>query len=76
MSNQFKLDIGCGRYIYPGMTIRIGRFSEIFWIVNFGWFTFAGNRPICGWFLVNKNDSTDVRPIQLTDLNDIYLIEC
>lgn len=29
---------------------------------------------VCGWYLTNL-ESSDIKPLQLTDLDDIYLIE-
>lgn len=61
--------------LVPECKIRIGRFNTITWIVRHGWYSFSGNRPFCGWHLVNQDDPNDVRPLQLPDLADIYLIE-
>ena len=70
-----KLTIYDGRCLTPGCIVKIGRFSSIRWIVQFGWFSFAGNRAICGWYLINADAPTDVRPLQQIDLDDIYFIE-
>jgi len=60
-------------YIKPGNVIRLGRFDSREWVVHFGWYEFGGNRPVCGWYLTTDNGLT-VKPIQLPDLDDIYLI--
>lgn len=61
-------------YLYPGCKVKLGRFEEQVWIVNFGWFSYSGNRPFCGWFLVAE-DGSETKPLQLPDLDDIYMIE-
>lgn len=58
----------------PGCLVKLGRFESDTWLVNFGWYSFGGNRPVCGWYLTKDNGLT-VKPLQLPDLDDIYLIE-
>ena len=65
--------LGSNIDLYPGDIIRIGRFELVSWIVQYGWYTWGGNRPVCGWSL--RDTSTgDVKPLQETDLIDIYLV--
>ena len=59
--------------IMPGNIVRLGRFSDKDWTVCFGWYEFGGNRPVCGWYLTSDGGLT-VKPLQLPDLDDIYLI--
>ena len=61
--------------IYPGDVVILGRFSTIRWKVKFGWFSYEGNRKICGWYLVKLDDCHTVKPIQETDLYDIYTVQ-
>lgn len=58
-----------------GCKIRLGRFSSTVWLVSHGWYSWGGNRPTCGWYLTNANDSSQVKPLQKPDLDDIYLVE-
>lgn len=68
----------------PGYKIRLGRFESDIWIVSYGWYTWGGNRPVCGWYLTRCEMSTSnctieqnqcIKPLQLTDLYDIYMVE-
>ncbi len=65
----------------PGSRVKLGRFDSTYWEVSYGWYTWGGNRPVCGWYLINDDITakstthTCVKPLQLTDLDDIYLIE-
>lgn len=61
--------------IKPGNIVQLGRFSTQKWVVRYGWFSFEGNRSMCMWYLENLKDSTIQKPLQNTDLYDIYLIE-
>lgn len=61
--------------IYPGNVVVLGRFSSIKWKVGFGWFSYEGNRKICGWYLTQLEDPNKIKPIQETDLYDIYTLE-
>ena len=63
-----------GIILSPGDTVRIGRMSEIEWTVNYGWYTYGGNRPQCGWFLKNKCIPNMIKPLHLTDVYDIYML--
>lgn len=63
------------RVLHPRDRVRLGRFSSETWIVGYGWFTFGGNRPFCGWYLVSETKNSQVKPLQLPDLDDIYLIQ-
>ena len=58
-----------------GDIIKLGRFDDESWVVHFGWFSFGGNRPICGWYLSSCINEERVKPLSLTDIDDIYLIE-
>lgn len=62
-------------YIHPGCRVKLGRFESAVWRVAFGWFSWGGNRRMCGWYLVNFHDPSEVKPLYETDLDDIYLIE-
>lgn len=64
----------CKLCIQPGCCVKIGRFDSDIWKVRYGWYTWGGNRPVCGWYL-NKLDTETIKPLQLPDLDDIYMIE-
>ena len=55
-------------------TVKLGRFDSASWVVNYGWYAWGGNRPVCGWYLTNTI-SREIKPLQYTDLEDIYIIE-
>ena len=59
----------------PGCRVKLGRFATEIWIVAYGWYAWGGNREVCGWYLVNKFFPKDIKPLQKTDLDDIYLVE-
>ena len=74
MNNQLKLQIpGTCEYIFPGCRIRLHRFDTSTWIVQHGWFEFDGNRPFCGWYLVDPEHGI-IKPLLKTDMDDIYLV--
>lgn len=60
--------------IYPGSIVRLGRFSSEQWRADIGWYTWGGNRPVCGWYLTSLATGV-VKPLQLTDLDDMYTVE-
>lgn len=55
--------------------VKLGRFDTVMWRVMHGWYSWGGNRPVCGWYLINIENPKDVKPLQLTDLDDIYILE-
>ena len=62
--------------IHPGDIVKLERFSNQLWEVDHGWFSFGGNRPFCGWYLkANIEDEYVEKPIQMTDLEDIYVVK-
>lgn len=61
--------------IYPGDVIKLGRFDNEEWIVGCGWYSCNGNRPTNGWYLTSKALAGKIKPLNQSDLNDIYLIE-
>lgn len=76
MCSCLKLNIpGCDSELVPGCKVKLGRFETKLWVVNHGWYTWGGNRPFCGWYLTNVENPEEVKPLQLPDLDDIYLIE-
>lgn len=62
----------------PGCKVQLGRFDKLRWVVNHGWYTWGGNRPVCGWYLTSENIDNSgkgtVKPLQLPDLDDIYVL--
>lgn len=54
--------------------VRLSRFNSEEWRLLHGWYTWGGNRPFCGWYVVSLTDPNRVKPIQLPDLYDIYMI--
>lgn len=59
----------------PNCKVKLGRFDTVIWKVVYGWYAFAGNRETCGWFLINNDDPSMIKPLSKPDLDDIYLIE-
>jgi len=74
MDNYSLYIPNCQQAIHPGDIVRLHRFETIEWRVGFGWYTFGGNRPFCGWYL-SKDGGLTVKPLQLPDLDDIYIIK-
>lgn len=62
-------------YLTIGCKVKLGRFETNRWVVNHGWYSWGGNRPVCGWYLTSDDESQLVKPLQLTDLDDIYILE-
>lgn len=60
--------------LQEGDTVKLGRFQAETWLVHYGWYAWGGNRPVCGWYLSNTL-TQEVKPLQYTDLEDIYVIE-
>ena len=60
-------------YLVPGNKVKLHRFDAQIWIVRFGWYSFGGNRAVCGWYL-QKEFESEVKPIFQIDLDDIYVI--
>ena len=61
--------------IYPGDVIKLNRFDDEEWIVGCGWYSCNGNRPTNGWYLTSKELAGKIKPLNQSDLDDIYLIE-
>lgn len=75
-SDELHIDIpGTPHSIYQGDIVRLGRFELDEWVVCYGWFSWGGNRPWCGWYLMKTNDPDIIKPLQLPDLDDIYVIK-
>lgn len=60
--------------IRPNDKVKLGRFDQDIWVVGYGWYTWGGNRPVCGWYL-SSDITGQIKPLQMTDLDDIYIIE-
>lgn len=61
--------------LFSGSKVKLGRFESTVWLVSYGWYSWGGNRPVCGWYLTNMSNPTDIKPLQKPDLDDIYLVE-
>lgn len=74
MATQMTLEVpNANTTISPGYKVQLGRFDAQVWIVRFGWYSFGGNRSVCGWYLESES-SDDIKPIFKIDLDDIYII--
>lgn len=72
---NLQLEIpGTNRVIRQGNVIKIGRFNSDRWTVCFGWYSWGGNRPVCGWYVERESDR-EIKPLYQTDLDDCYMIE-
>lgn len=60
--------------LVPGCIVKLHRFDFDEWVVGFGWYSWGHNRPVCGWYLTNKESPKVVKPLQLPDLDDIYMV--
>lgn len=65
-------NVGC--CIRPGNRVKLGKFKHEIWVVGYGWYTWGGNRPVCGWYLTSEI-TNEVKPLQMPDLDDIYRID-
>lgn len=76
MCNCLRIDLpNCNNCLRPGDHIKLGRFDHETWVVSYGWYSWGGNRPVLGWYLVSLDRDNTLKPLQQTDLIDIYLIE-
>ena len=76
MCDCVSLEIpGCNQCIHPGDQVRLHRFDSEPWVVGFGWYTWGGNRPVCGWYLTSCIDTKRLKPLQKPDLDDIYFVQ-
>lgn len=74
MAAQLTLEVpNANMSISPGTRVQLGRFNAQVWIVRFGWYSFGGNRSVCGWYL-QAEASEEIKPIFKIDLDDIYII--
>lgn len=60
--------------IPEGAIVRLSRFESEEWRVLHGWYTWGGNRPFCGWYMVSLTDPKRVKPVQLPDMYDVIVI--
>lgn len=61
--------------IYPGDVIKLNRFDEETWVVGCGWYSCNGNRPTNGWYLTSNELAGKIKPLNQSDLNDVYLVD-
>lgn len=75
MSNDITIAVPGGRLLRPGDRIRLHRFDTDMWVVYYGWYAWGGNREVCGWYLQRLGPDHIIKPLQKTDLDDLYFIE-
>lgn len=75
MYAHISLDIPTtGDKLYPGNVVKLERFDTEMWIVMYGWYSYGGNREVCGWYLLNKDNPSMIKPLSKPDLDDIVII--
>lgn len=57
-----------------GDVIKLGRFETDSWELDHDWYSWGGNRPVCGWYLTNTLTKA-IKPLYITDLDDIYIVK-
>jgi hypothetical protein len=73
--DNIKLPIpALGIELEVGNRIKLGRFCTAQWIVQYGWYSIGGDRPVCGWYLTDALTAGNIKPLHLTDLDDINII--
>ena len=75
MYKDIELEIpGTGDKLCPKSVVKLGRFETTLWIVMYGWYSYGGNREVCGWYLINKENPSILKPLSKPDLDDIVMI--
>lgn len=64
-----------GITLWDGCTIKLHRFDNVYWVVHYGWYNFDGSRRLFGWFMINKDNLEETRPLCYNDFYDIYLVQ-
>ena len=73
--DNIKLPIpALGIELEVGNRIKLGRFCTAQWIVQYGWYSIGGDRPVCGMYLTDALIAGNIKPHHLTDLDDINII--
>lgn len=73
--DNIKLPIpALGIELEPGNKIKLGRFCTAQWIVQYGWYSIEGDRPVCGWYLTDALTAGKIKPLHLSDLDDINIV--
>ena len=54
--------------------IKLGRFDKTTWKLHYGWYSWSGNRQVCGWYLCNLDCEGNIKPFQITDFDDLLLV--
>lgn len=73
--DNIKLPIpALGIELEVGNRIKLGRFCTAEWIVQYGWYSIGGDRPVCGWYLEDALTAGTIKPLHLSDLDDINII--
>lgn len=73
--DKIKLPVkSLGIELQPGYKIKLGRFRTAEWVVQYGWYSIGGDRPVCGWYLEDALTAGHIKALHLCDLDDIYVI--
>lgn len=73
MERQFLKIPNSDNILYQGSLVKLKRFSEIVWILRYGWYKWD-NRLNVGWNFLSVTDQT-ILPVLVSDLVDIVIVD-
>jgi hypothetical protein len=59
-----------------GDLVRLSKFSDITWMVGYGWYSANPSVSTCGWYLMRCDKPGTFKSLDLNDLQDIVMVEC
>ena len=72
MERQFLKIPNSDNVLYQGSLVKLKRFSEIVWILRYGWYKWD-NQLNVGWNFLSTTDQT-ILPVLVSDLEDIIVV--
>ncbi len=72
---MFVIIPGPDTALRPGYQVKLHRFDNAAWEVQYGWYAWANNTETLGWYLTQVGCPKVLKPLKRTDLDDIYLIK-
>ena len=54
--------------IAAGDVVKLSKYSDISWVVGYGWYSYQSSAATCGWYLMQMNNPGIMKPLETTDL--------
>ena len=63
----------CNMSLTTGDIVKLSKYSDITWMVGYGWYSVNSLPPTCGWYLMRCDKPGTFKALESNDLNELVI---